>query len=90
MPIITGCASSGRGFALRRWPITWRVSAIDSCALLATSRSNSAFGSRTSTESRMATTVAARGSPVMRLISPIVWPRPISRTSRSAPSASRT
>ena len=67
-----------------------RVKAMDACALLASSSAKSALASRTSTESRIATTVAERGSSVNRLISPITWPRAISRTIRSTPSSPRT
>lgn len=63
---------------------------MDTWALLSSSGTNSDLASRTSTESRTATTVAARGSPVYRLISPTVWPRAISPTMRSLPSAPRT
>ena len=41
---------------------------------------------RASTVSRMATTVAERGAPVYRLISPVISPRPSSRTMRALPS----
>jgi hypothetical protein len=68
----------------------WRVISTDSRGLLASSSSKAALPSRTSTESRMATTVAERGSSVNRLISPMTWPRAISRTARSLPSSPRT
>jgi hypothetical protein len=79
----------GAGLACSRSMI-WRVSAMDTCALRASRCLNMSLVSRTSTESRTATTVAARGAPVNRLISPMICPRPMSATRRCWPSASRT
>jgi hypothetical protein len=86
----SGGGTAVRGLVLVRRLIIWRVSAIDICALLASRLVNSDLARRTSTELRMATTVAVRGSSVYRLISPITSPRPISRTMRSTPSSPST
>jgi len=70
--------------------MSWRVSATETWALLANSSWKAALSSRTSTESRIATTVAVRGESMYRLISPMTWPRAISRTMCSTPSSLRT
>ena len=68
----------------------WRVNAIETDGLEASSLLNSDLSRRTSTESRIATTVAERGLSVYRLSSPMIWPRPMSRTMCSTPSSSFT
>ena len=96
MPAVTGSSAIATGRAVAGTACTvcsrsmiCRVSAIDTCALAASSCAKAGLASRTSTESRIATTVAERGASVYRLISPMIWPRPISRSRRSMPSSSR-
>ena len=81
-PIVIGQSSIDRSCSFKSRRITCRVSASEACTLLANRRWKCAFDSRTSTESRIAITVAERGSPVNSAISPMAWPRAISRTSR--------
>ena len=88
--MVTGRASSDRVCTACSRRMSWRVNAIEACTLLCSSWWNCGLPSLTSTESRMATTVAERGSSVYRLISPMIWPRAISRTMCSTPSSSRT
>lgn len=89
-PMVTG-AAKGCGWCsvFSRWMIC-RVSATDTCALRARSWLKCVLCRRTSTESRIATTVAERGSSVYRLILPMTWPRDISRTMRCVPSSCLT
>ena len=61
----------------------------ETCGLLCSSSFHPGWSRRTSTESRMATTVAERGACVNRAISPMTWPRAISRSMRSSPWPSR-
>jgi hypothetical protein len=89
-PIVAGAAYAFGRCSVRRRSMAWRVSARDTLGLPAIRRSNAALSSRTSTESRIATTVAERGSSVNSAISPMIWPRAISRTMRCVPSSSRT
>jgi len=88
--IVAGRSPGADRRSLRSRSMICRVMARDSAGLDVCKPSKPAGSRRASTEWRTATTVAERGSPVIRLISPISWPRPMSRTARSVPSPSRT